>query len=614
MKKSLIALLVVAGMVSASWAQTIINTDFTAGDLYSDGTIIGQNNWTQMPNTDPNAFAIADAAGAGFADGTLTTADLSTNLVGQYVYLNTASAGNSADDEWSGEIDFVLDAGSATNLPNTKSFNIGLTAVSTNKLHESDLDDVFINLRTTAAGNLDVRFNGRSAKKLVAGWPGINLGWGGADVKTDPMRINWTVRKTSDEGIYAAYASVTNLLTGSNITAGAWAYDSRPGVWSNAAPDFAMGRHENADYNGGSNVLSIVIDNLSVVKNSVLPTPVAPVVSALGGDTQAILSWTFLYDVDSYTIERSLTPTFGYSIVDTISNTNTTYVDTGLVNNTPYYYKVTANYDAVPATSVEVSVTPIAVVTGNIFNEDFTAVQSYVDGELAGQADWDVAGSNAFEVIASAGSGFADTEPVVGLFDSTNGNAIYWAKAMSNTVGATWTGSIDFQITAQPFPGVFGTNTVFVYDATGTNVIGTNVFSEAIARLDQNQEKVLLNIGLSAAPTNVVNADANNQVTLQIATRANEDISVKLMSGGNPRALFNFMTQEQVGWNPEWKNNGGGNTNTNNIPPDFTTDMLRLTYTIRKEAAHWLVSGHGQHDQSGDRCGFDQRSRRQYTG
>ena len=62
------------------------------------------------------------------------------------------------------------------------------------------------------------------------------------------------------------------------------------------------------------------------------------------------------------------------------------------------------------ATSSEVSATPVAIVTGSVFDEDFTIAESYGSGDLAGQSEWSaVSGSstNAFEVDP-AGTGFAD--------------------------------------------------------------------------------------------------------------------------------------------------------------------------------------------------------------
>ena len=62
MKKSLITMLMAAGLVSATWAQTIINTGFTTGDGYANGDLAGQANWLAVANTGTNAFDIIDAS------------------------------------------------------------------------------------------------------------------------------------------------------------------------------------------------------------------------------------------------------------------------------------------------------------------------------------------------------------------------------------------------------------------------------------------------------------------------------------------------------------------------------------------------------------------------
>ncbi len=597
MKKALIALLVCVGLASISWAQTtIINTGFTAVDGYADGTIAGQNSWINMPNTDPNAFYIADSAGVGFANGTLAVADFSTNNIGQYVYLNTASAGNSIDDEWSGVMDFQisvnpLDPGAK--LTRTKIFNIGLTAVATNHLRNVDTNDVFATVKVDNDGSLQIQFNGNETMAVLplsnTGWDPENNLTNGADFVTDHLQLSWTMRKTSDDGVYGAWATLSNLDTTSNST-GSAVYHVRDLVYANAAPAFAMGRSQNADFNGGTNIHSVVIDNLSVVKNSgVAPAPVAPVIIAASGDTQVSLTWDYLYDVDSYIIKRSLTPTFGYSAIDTISNTNTTYVDTGLANNTPYYYKVTANYGAVPATSAEVFSTPVSIVTGSIFDTDFTATDGYVDGDLAGQQSWIRlfnSGTNAFDVD-STGTGVADTLPTAATW-STNGNAVYWGKAMSNSVNATWSGTLDFQISTVAYPDTYKTNTWRVFDIVGgvTNSITTNTVIHAVAT-SQNQNFVVYELGLTASDSDPLAWNAANQVGIQIQSRAGFELRAVFNSAGNNRGLFTQMPAELLGWDPQWSSQ----TNLLSDGPDFETDMIRMSYTIQKSAASgWYLA------------------------
>ncbi|VGO16294.1 hypothetical protein PDESU_04885 [Pontiella desulfatans] len=600
MKKSLIALLMGAGMITAASAQTssIINTDFKAIEGYSDGTIVGKPTaspkWEHVENTAPNAFEITDSAGDGYADQTLTIDDFGTNNLGQYVYLDATSAGNEVDDEWSGIMDFKLElndafAGAPVTLTRTKIFNIGLSTVNSNNLRDVHLEDAFVTVKTDNDGSLQFQFNGSDNMVVLpvedTGWdPEDGLG-GGADFVTDDLRLSWTMRKTANEGVYGAWASIENLGTGSNYTSAATLHHSRIDVYTNTAPYFLMGRVENADFNGGTNVHSVIVDKLSFEKvSNVAPMPVPPAVSVLSGDQQATLSWGFLYDVDSYKVEVSDFSTGPWAeATNGLSNTVAEYTDTDLVNNQVYYYRVTAFYGAAEALSEVVIAKPLSVVTGPIFATSFKASEGYVGGDLANQKNWVAlsgTGANAFEVDA-AGDGYADTAPNGATWNTTNGNTVYWSSAMSNGVNATWSGTVDFQLSAVAFPGAYKTNAWYEYDIVEgiTNSIATNEVVRNIGTA-QNQNFIALDLALTLSDADPLDVNDTNQVNLCVQSRSAFGLRTAFNSAGNNRALNTAMEPEKLGWDPAWSNP----TNLLADGPDFESDRIRLTYTIQKTA------------------------------
>jgi len=87
-------------------------------------------------------------------------------------------------------------------------------------------------------------------------------------------------------------------------------------------------------------------------------------VTAVAANTQVTVSWTTVSGAASYNIYRSLTP--GNEGNTVFANTSaTSYLNTGLTNGTPYYYKVAAvNASGTSGQSSEVQGTPNGGVAG----------------------------------------------------------------------------------------------------------------------------------------------------------------------------------------------------------------------------------------------------------
>jgi len=105
--------------------------------------------------------------------------------------------------------------------------------------------------------------------------------------------------------------------------------------------------------------------------------PAPPGLTAVPGNGQISLNWTATPSATNYVLERS-TSSNG-SFVTILSTTNTSYVNTGLVNGDTYYYLVYAvgPYGASPL-SAQASATPFVGATGNYWiNTITTSPQSW---------------------------------------------------------------------------------------------------------------------------------------------------------------------------------------------------------------------------------------------
>src|SRR5207245_2092366 len=103
----------------------------------------------------------------------------------------------------------------------------------------------------------------------------------------------------------------------------------------------------------------------SVNSAQVSTTPAAPPgaptnVTATAGNAQVTLSWTAVSGATGYNVKRSTTSGGPYTTVGP-NVTPASFTDSGLTNNTTYYYVVTAlNAGGESANSAQVSATPVA--------------------------------------------------------------------------------------------------------------------------------------------------------------------------------------------------------------------------------------------------------------
>lgn len=122
--------------------------------------------------------------------------------------------------------------------------------------------------------------------------------------------------------------------------------------------------------------------------------PLTPAtLTAVAGNAQVLLNWSSVISATGYNVRRSLTSGSGYVTITNV--TGTTFLDTGLINGTTYYYVVSAtNAYGESANSTEASATPqmIVVWTGATnANWNFTTTNWSLGGAIATYANIAVA-------------------------------------------------------------------------------------------------------------------------------------------------------------------------------------------------------------------------------
>ena len=180
---------------------------------------------------------------------------------------------------------------------------------------------------------------------------------------------------------------------------------------------------------------------------TVPPTPTG--LTATGGNAQVMLAWAASAGATSYYVKRSTTTGGPYTQIAT--QTTTSYADTGLTNETKYYYVVSAYSSAgQSANSTEVSATPTAPPTPPSAPTNLTATA----GNAQVAVTWTAStGATSYNVKRSttSGSGYVriGTSTAAAFTDMglTNGTTYYYVVSGVNASGE---GPNSSQVTATP--------------------------------------------------------------------------------------------------------------------------------------------------------------------
>ncbi|MFL6198248.1 MAG: choice-of-anchor B family protein [Thermoanaerobaculia bacterium] len=223
-------------------------------------------------------------------------------------------------------------------------------------------------------------------------------------------------------------------------------------TWRDPDGDGTFNKTITGNYNGAWNIHVYLPSGnviLSDMKSGTFIFRVDPIaapgavtgLAATAGDTQASLTWTAASGATGYGVHRSTTSGGPYTTIKT-NIVGTSFTDTGLANDTTYYYVVTAtNAEGEGASSNQASATPAAL---NI--PTATALSSSPNPSTSGQ-------SVTFTATVTSGSGvpvgtvtFAEGATVWASAVAINGagQASFSTAALaagSHTLTATFTGA-----------------------------------------------------------------------------------------------------------------------------------------------------------------------------
>ncbi|MDZ8119122.1 hypothetical protein [Pontiella agarivorans] len=363
---------------------TIVDTEFTAADGYVDGNLAGQQRWVWIESTSNQAFNVIDTAGNGAAD-TVSTRDSFDTQVGNSVYLDKLMD-NVEDNEWSGSLDFKLTAdpvegGTVATFGNQTVFLLGLTSDPSKGLDANDGSMGLINIYTRATGNLEILFaSSGNSLRMLSTVGQTSLGWDpktGEDMVTDELNLEWSIRKTRDQDVYIASATVSNKVTGLTYSESSPVVYSRSELYNSSTAYFGMAHHEDADdihdapTPRTNSLVHVTIDALRVEKiESVLPVAAAVTdLEAVGSDRTVTLSWTEPLESIGFNIYFSEQSGGPYSLL--ANQVDATYTDLPRYNGQTNYYYVESVFDADvgAADSAEVFGVPAAIST--VFHWDY---------------------------------------------------------------------------------------------------------------------------------------------------------------------------------------------------------------------------------------------------
>ncbi len=325
--------------------------------------------------------------------------------------------------------------------------------------------------------------------------------------------------------------------------------------------------------NGTAYYYKVSADNLSgesADSSAVSATPGAPPappipptgLAATAGDQKVDLTWTASSGATSYKIKRSTTNGSGYAVVANV--TGTTFINTGLVNATTYFFVVTAlNSIGESGNSNQASATPAASSTGPSAPSGLTALPGDQNVLLTWAASPDATSYNVKGASGPGGpyslrgSSTGTSFLVTGL---TNNQIVYFVVTAVNAIGEsgnsneasatpvaplpvppslaatqgnaqvalTWTasaGASSYTVRRgttsgtypTTFPGIVATTytdtsalngTTYFYVVTATNATGTSGNSNQVSATP------------IAPPGNLVATPGNNQVTISWSASA----------------------------------------------------------------------------------------------
>ena len=201
--------------------------------------------------------------------------------------------------------------------------------------------------------------------------PGIPGGFAASATTTDTIELSWTTSSGTLDGYRLGrstvptgpYSHVATLTAGDVMYSDAGLSDDTPYYYELIA------------YNTAGD--SPTATAMATTPLAVPGLPGGFAASAAATDTINLLWTTASGAVDGYTLERSMWPAGPYSHVATLTPAHVAYADTGLADNTDYYYRLSAFNTAGDGPAATASATTLLAVPGT--PASFEAVATGID-------------------------------------------------------------------------------------------------------------------------------------------------------------------------------------------------------------------------------------------
>jgi hypothetical protein len=296
------------------------------------------------------------------------------------------------------------------------------------------------------------------------------------------------------------------------------------------------------------------------------PPPAAPAnLSVLNGDTQVTLNWSASSTATGYNVKRSATAGGPYTSVGTPSNTS--FVDTGLVNGSTYYYVVSAsNAGGEGPNSTEVIARPNNTVTG------VTATGGTGQVSVA-WSSYPGATSYLVKRAANSGGPYADVATVTGTshVDTTvEGGRNYFYVVLANLAGGAQSG-ISSEAAATTAPSA-SSLTARPFAATVVSLRWSNLAPLITQFLLERSAD-----GLTFEPLVTVPGNQTNYTDSGLApgTTFFYRVQAQNAAGFSPYSNVASNTTPAVGFNINFANalNGTPANNPAPIPPGYAQDI-----------------------------------------
>ncbi|VGO22668.1 hypothetical protein [Pontiella sulfatireligans] len=354
-------------VISVHQVAISLDEDFATG--YSDGDLAEQKKWTKM--TPSNAFNVVTSAG-GSAE-TMSVSNEFDGVNGTAVYWSD-SVNNATSTEWTGSVSFVMSVASkgsekervingatssfpVANLTDARNVvEIGFTADTAGGFNASDANDVVLGLRCSNQREFKVRF-GQDCVTI----PLEDIGWdpnweavdengqptvSGPDFETDPLTVDYWIRKSTVDGLYIANVNVT---VGGETYEGSARAISASSAYDAAGVNFVMAHSMQADGSTDLNLVHGTVNYLGL--ETVAGTPI-PMFAPYGlnavspGSLMGDISWNGAWEADSISLYRSSDESILGTEVTNVAAGVDTYADTfvGADAGNVFFYTAVANY------------------------------------------------------------------------------------------------------------------------------------------------------------------------------------------------------------------------------------------------------------------------------